>query len=155
MRKINSRILDDVNTKYPAKLTNLANSENLLTKTYAQFKNRKRPKFIVDQKHLKDRKDYKFNSIQKAFKLKTIKNLTPYDCSIMLVGGPLINDNAYLYFLPRLLKHLLEDPIHKDLLTSRLKSLDKKNLSPDDTAIIEKIIIVAEELKVYWDMLKV
>ena len=53
-----------------------------------------------------------------------------------------MKDNAYLYFLPRLLKHLLEDPIHKDLLTSRLKSLDKKNLSPDDTAIIEKIIIL-------------
>ena len=129
MRPIESKILDDVQTKYQVNFPNLANSEDLLTKTYVQFKNRKRPKFIIDQKHQKDHKDYEFNSIQKAFKLKTIKNLTPYDCSIILLRGPLINDDAYLYFLPRLLKHLLKDPLHEDLLSSRLKSLDKKNLS--------------------------
>jgi hypothetical protein len=152
MEKINSKILHEVNTKYQVKFPNLANSEDLLTKTYDQFKNRKKPEYIVDKKHSKDPKDYQWKSIQKAFKLKTIKNLTPYDCWMMLVDGPLINDDAYLYFLPRLLKHVLEDPIHEDLLSSRLKTLDKRNLSSDETTIIGKIIIVADEIEEYWDM---
>jgi hypothetical protein len=152
MEKINSKILHEVNTKYQVKFPNLANSEDLLTKTYDQFKNRKKPEYIVDKKHSKDPKDYQWKSIQKAFKLKTIKNLTPYDCWMMLVDGPLINDDAYLYFLPRLLKHVLEDPIHEDLLSSRLKTLDKRNLSSDETPIIGKIIIVADEIEEYWDM---
>jgi hypothetical protein len=152
MEKINSKILHEVHTKYQVKFPNLANSEDLLTKTYDQFKNRKKPEDIVDKKHSKDPKDYQCKSIQKAFKLKTIKNLTSYDCWMMLVDGPVINDDAYLYFLPRLLKHVLEDPVHEDLLSSRLKSLDERNLSPDETAIIEKIIIVADEIEGYWDM---
>jgi hypothetical protein len=154
MRKINSKILNEVHAKYQAKFPNFANSEDLLTKTYDQFKNRKKPRFIVNQKYLKNPNDYEHKSIQKAFKLKTIKNLTPYDCWMMLVDGHLINDDAYLHFLPRLLKYILEDPIHEDLLRSRLKSLDKRNLSSDETAIIEKIKIVADEIQKYWDMLE-
>ena len=152
MEKINSKILHEVHTKYQAKFPNLANSENLLTKTYDQFKNRKKPEFIVDKKHSKVPKNIECKSIQKAFKLKTIKNLTPYDCWTMLVDGAVINDDAYLYFLPRLLKHVLEDPVHEELLSSRLKTLDKRNLSSDESALIEKIIIVADELEAYWDM---
>jgi hypothetical protein len=154
MEKINSKILNDIHAKYQAKFPNLANSEDLFNKTYDQFKNRKKPKFILDQKHFKDPKDYECKSIQKAFKLKTIKNVTAYDCWKMLIDGPLINDDAYLYFLPRLLKHVLEDPIHEDLLSSRLKSLDKRNLSSDETAIVEKIITLADEIEEYWDMHK-
>ena len=154
MEKINSKILNDVHVKYQVKFPNLANSEDLFNKTYDQFKNRKKPKFILDQKHFKDPKDYEYKSIQKAFKLKTIKNITAYDCWKMLIDGPLINDDAYLYFLPRLLKHVLEDPIHEDLLSSRLKSLDKRNLSSDETAIVEKIITLADEIEEYWDMHK-
>ena len=154
MIKIHSKILDDVHTNYQEKFPNLANSEGLVKKTYAQFKKRKRPKLIVEHKHMKNYKNYKFNRIQKAFKLKTIKNLTSYDCSIMLVGGPQINDDAYLYFLPRLLKHLLKDPINKDLLSSRLKSLDKRKLNSDETSIIENIIMVADEIGEYLDMHK-
>ena len=117
-------------------------------------KKRKKPKIIVKQKQLKNSKDYKCKSIQKAFKLKNRKNLTPYDCSIMLTGGPLISDDGYLYFLPRLLEHVLEDPIHEELLNSRLKRLDTRNLSSDETAIIEKIKILADEIRAYSDMLK-
>jgi len=152
VEKINSKILYEVHTKYQAKFPNLANSEDLLTKTYYQFKNRKKPEYIVDKKNSKNPKDYECKSIQKAFKLKTIKNLTPYDCWKMLVDGPVINDDAYLYFLPRLLKHVLEDPIQEDLLSSRLKSLDKRNLSSDESAIIVKIITVIDEIEKYWDM---
>jgi len=94
MKKINSKILHDVLAKYQVKFPNLANSEDLITKTYDQFKNRKRPKFIIEQKHFKDLKDYECKSIRKAFKLKTIKNLTPYDCWMLLIDGPLINDDA-------------------------------------------------------------
>ena len=149
MKKINSKILHDVHSKHQIKFPILANSEDLFTKTYDQFKNRKRPKFIVDQKHLKDAKNHESKSIQKAFKLKTTKNLSPYDCWIMLKDGSLINDEAYLYFLPRLLKHVLEDPIQEDLLSSRLKRLDKQNLSSDENAIIEEIIILVDEIKKY------
>ena len=120
---------------------------------YNQFKTRKKPKYIVNQKRLSDHKDYECKSIQKAFKLKTVKNLTPYDCWTMLVDGYLICDDAYLHFLPRLFEHVLEDPINEDLLSSRLKGLDKRNLSSDETAIIEKIKIVAAEIEEYWDML--
>ena len=154
MKNMNSKILDDVSAKYQAKFPNLANSLDLLAKAQTQFKKRKKPNIIVKQKHLKGSKDYKYNSIQKAFKLKTRKNLTPYDCSIMLSGGPAICDDGYLYFLPRLLEHVLEDPIHEDLLTPRLKRLDTRNLSSDETAIIEKIKILADEIRAYSDMLK-
>jgi hypothetical protein len=154
MEKINSKILHEVHTKYQVKFPNLANSEDLLTKTYDQFKNRKKPEYIVDKKHSKDPKDCECKSIQKAFKLKTIKNLTPYDCWMMLVDGSLINDDAYLYFLPRLLKHVLEDPVHEDLLSSRLKTLNKGDLIRDESAIIEKIIILADEIEGYWGMRK-
>ena len=71
---------------------------------------------------------------------------------MMLVDGPIINDDAYLYFLPRLLKHVLEDPVHEELLSSRLKTLDKGNLSSDESALIKKIIIVVDELEAYWDI---
>jgi hypothetical protein len=154
MKNMNSKILNDVAAKYQAKFPNLANSIDLLEKAQTQFKKRKKPKIIVKQKQLKDSKDQKLKSIQKAFKLKTRKNLTPYDCSIMLTGGPLISDDGYLYFLPRLLKHVLEDPIHEDLLNSRLKRLDTRNLSSDETAIVEKIKILADEIRAYSDMLK-
>ena len=154
MKKIASKILDDVYAKYQIKFPNIAKSEDLLTKTYLQFRNRKRPKFIVNQKNLKNPKDNECKSIQKAFKLKTIKNLNPYDCWVMLVDGHLINDDAYLHFLPRLLKHVLEDPIHEDLLSSRLKSLDKRKLSSAETAIIEKIKIVADEIEAYRDIVE-
>ena len=153
MKNINSKIIDHVHAKYQVKFPNLANSEDLLAKTYHQFKNRKKPKFVVIQKKLKDIKDYKCKSIQKALKIKTIKNLNPYDCWVMLVDGHLINDDAYLYFLPRLFKHVLEDPIQIDLLSSRLKSLDKRNLSSAETALIEKIKIVADEIEEYRDEL--
>ena len=154
MKNMNSKILDDVSAKYQAKFPNLANSKDLLAKAQTQFKKRKKPKIIVKQKQLKNSKDYKCKSIQKAFKLKNRKNLTPYDCSIMLTGGPLISDDGYLYFLPRLLEHVLEDPIHEELLNSRLKRLDTRNLSSDETAIIEKIIILADEIEAYCDMQK-
>ena len=154
MKKFNSKIVDHVLTKHQVKFPNLANSENLLANAHTKFKKRKKPKIIVKQKHLKDSKDYKFISIQKAFKLKNRKNLTPYDCSIMLGGGPLINDDGYLYFLPRLLRHILKDPIHKNLLSSRLKSLDRKNLSSDEAEIIEKIITLTDEIEAYCDMVK-
>ena len=154
MKNMNSKILDDVSAKYKAKFPNLANSKDLLAKAQTQFKKRKKPKIIVKKKQLKNSKDYKFKSIQKAFKLKNRKNLTPYDCSIMLTGGPLISDDGYLYFLPRLLEHVLEDPIHEELLNSRLKRLDTKNLNSDETAIIEKIKILADEIRAYSDMLK-
>ena len=153
MRKINSKVLGEVHAKYQVKFPNLAQSDNLLTIIYDQFKTRKKPKFIVNQKRLSDHKDYECKSIQKAFKLKTFKNLTPYDCWTMLVDGYLICDDAYLHFLPRLFEHVLEDPINEDLLSSRLKGLDKRNLSSDETAIIEKIKIVAAEIEEYWDML--
>ena len=152
MEKINSKILHEVHTKYQVKFPNLANSEDLLAKTYNQFRKRQKPEYIFDKKCSKDPKDNQWKSIQKAFTLKTIKNLTPYDCWMMLVDGPVINDDAYLYFLPRLLKHVLEDPIHEDLLSSRLKSLDKRNLSSDESAIIVKIITVVDEIEKYWDM---
>ena len=154
MKNMNSKILDDVLAKHQAKFPNLANSENIIAKSYTQFKQRKKPKTIVNQNYLKNSRDYKLNSIQKAFKLKTRKNLTPYDCSILLADGPLINDDGYLYFLPRLLKHILKDPIYENLLSSRLKSIDKRNLSSDETAIIEKIIILADEIEAYCDMQK-
>jgi hypothetical protein len=154
MKNMNSKILDDVSAKYQAKFPNLVNSKDLLAKAQTQFKKRKKPKIIVKQKQLKNSKDYKCKSIQKAFKLKNRKNLTPYDCSIMLTGGPLISDDGYLYFLPRLLEHVLEDPIHEELLNSRLKRLDTKNLNSDETAIIEKIKILANEIRAYSDMLK-
>ena len=153
MRKINSKVLGEVHAKYQVKFPNLAQSDNLLTIIYDQFKTRKKPKFIVSQKRLNDPKDYDCKSIQKAFKLKTVKNLTPYDCWTMLVDGYLINDDAYLHFLPRLFEHVLEDPINEDLLSLRLKGLDKSNLSSDESAIIEKIKIVADEIEQYWDML--
>ena len=154
MKKLNSKILDDVLTKHQVKFPNLANSEDLLAKVHTKFQKRKKPKIMVKQKYLKDYKDYQINSIQKAFKLKTRKNLTPYDCSIMLAGGSLINDDGYLYFLPKLFKHILKDPIHDNLLSLRLKSLDKGNLSSDETEIIEKIIIIANEIKAYCEMIK-
>ena len=147
MKKINRRNTQSVQAQYQVKFPNCAKSKDLLTKTYAQFKNRKRPKTVVNQKHLHDSKYYECQSIQKAFKLKNKRNLNPYDCWIMLVRGNLINDDAYLYFLPRLFEHVLEDPIHEDLLCSRLKSLDKKKLSSDETEMIEKIKIVVDELQ--------
>ena len=145
-------MLHEVHTKYQVRFPNLANSEDLLAKTYYQFKNRKKPDYLIDKKHSKDHKDYECKSIQKAFKLKNIKNLSAYDCGMMLVDGSVINDDAYLYFLPRLLKHVLEDPVHENLLSSRLKTLDRKNLSPDETAIIEKIKIVVDEIDKYRNM---
>jgi hypothetical protein len=154
MKKLNSKILDDVLTNHQIKFPNLANSEDLLAKTHTKFKKRKKPQTVVKQKYLKNYKDYKINSIQKAFKLKTRKNITPYDCSIMLAGGSRINDDGYLYFLPKLFKHILKDPIHDNLLSSRLKSLDKRNLSSDETEIVEKIIIIANEIKAYCEMIK-
>ena len=154
MKKLNSKILDDVLAKHQVKFPNLANSEDLLAKAHTQFKKRKKPKVMVKQKYSKNYKDYKINSIQKAFKLKTRKNLTSYDCSIMLAGGSLISDDGYLYFLPKLFKHILKDPIHDNLLSSRLKSLDKGNLSSDETEIIEKIIVIANEIKAYCEMIK-
>lgn len=153
MKQIKRKILDDVLKKHQAKFPNLANSEDLLAKTLEQFKKRKKPKSIVDQKHIENFEDDKFNSIQKAFKLKTRKNLTPYDCSIMLIRGSLFADNSFLYFLPRLFKHVLEDPINIDLLISRLKSLDKRNLRSDETEIIEKIKMVADEIEGYREIL--
>ena len=154
MKKLNSKILDDVLTKHQVKFPNIANSEDLLAQTYTQFKKRKKPKIIVKQKFLKNYRDYKFNSLQKAFKLKSRKNLTPYDCSIMLVDGPKINDDGYLYFLPQLIKHILKDPIHENLLRSRLKSLRQKNLTSDEIEIIEKLLILADEIQAYCDMTK-
>lgn len=153
MRKINSKVLGELHAKYQVKFPNLAKSDDLLTKIYDQFKARKKPKFIVSLKRLNNPKDYESKSIQKAFKLKNVKNLRPYDCWTMLVDGYLINDDAYLHFLPRLFEHVLEDPINEDLLSSRLKGLDKRNLSSDETAVIEKIKIVAAEVGDYWDML--
>jgi hypothetical protein len=154
MKNMKSKILDDFSAKYQAEFPNLANSLDLVAKAQTQFKKRKKPKIIVKQKRLKDSKNYKFKSIQKAFKMKTRKNLTSYDCSVMLTGGPLISDDGYLYFLPRLLEHVLEDPIHEDLLSSRLKRLDTRNLSSDEAAIIEKINILADEIRVYSKMVK-
>ena len=154
MKKLNSKILDDVLTKHQVKFPNLANSEDLLAKAHTKFKKRKKPKIMVKKKYLKNHKDTKIISIQKAFRLKTRKNLTPYDCSIMLAGGSIINDDGYLYFLPKLFKHILKDPIHDNLLSSRLKSLDKKNLSSDETEIVEKIIIIANEIKAYCEMIQ-
>ena len=56
MKKIESKILDDVYAKYQIKFPNIANSKYLLTRTYHQFKNRKRPKLIVNQKNLKNQR---------------------------------------------------------------------------------------------------
>ena len=153
MKKINRKVFSEGHAKYQAKFPNLAKSDDLLTKIYDQFKTRKKPKFIVNQKRLNDPKDYECKSIQKAFKLKTVKNLTPYDCWTMLVDGHLLSDDAYLHFLPRLFEYVLEDPIKEDLLSSRLKSLDKRNLSSDENTIIEKIKIVTAEIEEYWGML--
>ena len=58
MRKINSKVLGEVHAKYQVKFPNLAQSDNLLTIIYDQFKTRKKPKFIVSQKRLNDPKDY-------------------------------------------------------------------------------------------------
>ena len=54
MKNMNSKILDDVLAKHQAKFPNLANSENILAKSYTQFKQRKKPKTIVNQNYLKN-----------------------------------------------------------------------------------------------------
>ena len=78
--------------------------------------------------------------IEADFKNLDREKITRDECVMMVIDGPLISDEAILYFLPELVKCTLKDGGHHYMLSQRLKSLDNSKLHITQDLIIKEVI---------------
>ena len=122
--------------------------KSLIDESYEVF-NLKRPKTIVFPNHLECQKDTECNSIQRDFGEKQRDDLCDSECVDILLSLSLISDEAFFYFLPRLLKFIFlsEGGGHEERILFRLES-NQENFEYKKHKEILKIIEEHINLKI-------
>jgi hypothetical protein len=91
--------------------------------------------------------DYEAQQVQKQFQRRVREQLTGYDVSMMIVDHILINDQAILHFLPRLIRGILMENVgNVYLLQSRLKLIDQTKTDSETNSVIDLLIQALEQV---------
>ena len=66
--------------------------------------------------------------------------MTDYDAKMMLIDSALINEDAILYFLPKLAEVVLKENIHQDFLKGQINHINKTKLSESEINILNELL---------------
>jgi hypothetical protein len=116
------------------------NNNTLLSNIQEVFKNRTRPKSITTHTNYSE-KDYECNSIQKQFGNLELDKMTNYDAKMMLIDSTLINDEAILYYLPKLADVVINKNGDPNFLKGQLIRINKSNLSEIEINTLNKLLL--------------
>ena len=95
-------------------------------------------------------KDYESRQVQKQLGGRDREDRSSYDISMIIIDHELINDQALLHYLPRLLRGILLDNIfHEDLLLSRLRLIDRSKLDPAGVVGLDLVAKLLKEVSEY------
>lgn len=67
--------------------------------------------------------------------------------SMILLDGKHFTDEAFIYFFPMLIKHILDQNGHIEAVIKRLKEIDMKNFNLNEIDIIYNMISNLEEIQ--------
>lgn len=73
--------------------------------------------------------------------------MTSEQCSMMLIDGTLISDEALCYFLPRLAKAVFEERRNEYFLYNRLEKIDKNLLNQEQRQVVDRLITSLKKLE--------
>jgi ankyrin repeat protein len=111
------------------------NYENLISELENNFSSFERPTVI-----------YVENPTQQKLRIQDecghaiMENLIYEKCVILIFEGPLMSDEAYLYFLPRLARAVLCEDADEFLMYRRLERINKRVLAESQQRTLERLI---------------
>lgn len=97
---------------------------------------------------LKDEAFANFNDdIIVEYKKIRREELDYFKASMILLDGQHFTDEAFIYFFPMLVKHILDHNGHIEAVIIRLKSIDFSNFNEVENDVLNKMIIALDEIK--------
>lgn len=128
----------------------MISKNNIFELVENEFSSFKRPNMVHNytgnDKDLKKRYSELQNDYINLNPTKTSYN----ECSMLIHDSHLINDQFYLFFLPRLTKAVFLEDADEEIFLSRIKTIKLENLKDSSVRVILKLI---EYLKIYIEEL--
>lgn len=128
------------------KYTSLLND---IDKTFLSFR---KPSIIYNIPADGDIIKGEYLAIQNDFGGISREAMTDEQCSMMLIDGPLISDEALCYFIPRLARSVFHESGNEYLLYRRLEKLNKNLLSPEQKEVLNYLITSLKALEQEMEM---
>ncbi len=97
---------------------------------------------------LKDETFANFNDdIIAEYKKIRREELDYFKASMILLDGQHFTDDAFIYFFPMLVKHILDHNGHIDAVILRLRAIDMTKYSENEVEVINKMAEALDEMK--------
>jgi hypothetical protein len=111
---------------------------NILESKFTRAECPKNITVCSEKDHFK--RDEECKSIERDFAGKDRNDMSYNDCSAMIIDGPLIKKEAFLYFLPRLAKAVFEEDGDSFMLLQNLESFNLEAFSKDKADVLKELI---------------